>query len=808
MRFPFIGQQDMMDCGPTCLAMVCKYYKKAIPRQFLRERTEIGKEGVNMLGISEVAEEIGFRTQATQLSVDALSRDALLPCILHWDQNHFVILYKVRKNKFYVADPKGGLIEYASAEFKDHWVSIRNKGIEEGIALLLEPTPFLQDFEPSLEDTDGVRDTKNINTEGVTLGQIFEYILPHKKLVFQLFFGLGAVSLIQLLLPFLTQNLVDIGINTSNIHFIYIILLAQLALITGRLVIEFIRGWALLHISSRINLSILSDFFIKLMKLPVSFFDSKKTGDIMQRMNDHQRIESFLTGSSINMIFSVVNFFIFSFVLIHFNPGIFAVFIAASTVYSLWIFLFMKKRKTLDFKRFDLSARKQSLTIQLIQGMQEIKLNGVEKPMRWGWERLQTKIFKLGMTGLALNQWQQTGAFFINESKNIIISFLSAKAVIDGDMTLGAMLTVQYILGQLNSPIEQLVGFFQSWQNAKISLDRLNEIHGLKDEEPFNEGLVKELPPAFARQLSGGKNWEIGQFTDETRYEMTYETGIKTEQPTQLPATTDNLHSMNFGDAALRLENLSYRYAGSGNEPVLKNINMIIPKGKITAIVGVSGSGKTTLLKLLLKFYPLLEGEIMLDPGVSVRNEKGIRHVKGTKLSHISHKVWRSHCSAVMQESYIFSDTIARNIAVGLEKIDMERLYCAIEAANIWEFIESLPLGLNTKIGPDGGGVSMGQRQRILLARAIYRDSPFVFLDEATNSLDANNESVIMKNLESFFVGKTVVVVAHRLSTVKNADQIIVLKRGEIVETGTHQELVKLKGEYFSLVKNQLELGN
>jgi ATP-binding cassette subfamily B protein len=779
MKFIFYKQPDAMDCGPTCLRMVAKHYGRNISLQILREKTQIGKEGVNLLGISEAAEAIGFRTQAVKLTFQSLTQDAKLPAIVHWNQNHFVVLYKVnrrllrstRNEKLLIADPARALITLSPEEFKSNWISNKENGQEEGIALLLEPSPKFYENEDETEER---------RSKGLAFKNIFNYIFPYKKLVFQLFIGLGVASLLQLFLPFLTQSVVDTGVNTANIHFVYIVLLAQLALFAGRLVVEFVRGWILLHISTRINVSILTDFLIKLMKLPVSFFDSKHTGDILQRMNDHSRIESFLTGSSLNVLFSLINLLIFSVVLAIFNVGIFAVFAIASVLYSLWVIVFLKKRRTLGYKRFAVAAKEQSITIQLVQGMQEIKLNGVERPMRWTWEGLQAKLFRLSMKGLSLNQWQQAGAFFINEGKNIFITFLSAKAVIDGQMTLGSMLAVQYIIGQLNSPIEQMIGFVQSAQNAKISMDRLNEIHTMEDEEPEEKHLLQELPATFTKKLVGGK--------------MSVPSGVaETNGWGALEEFIPVLENNDISNTNISFENVSFTYPGAGNEPVLQNINLKIPKGKTTAIVGVSGSGKTTLLKLLLKFYQPQKGEIKLD---------------NTPLSHISHKVWRSHCGVVMQESFIFSDSIAKNIAVGLERPDMERLRHAAEVANVRTFIEDLPLGYNTKIGAEGTGISMGQKQRILIARAVYRNPEFIFFDEATNSLDANNESIILHKLESFFRGKTVVIVAHRLSTVKHADQIIVLDKGVIAEKGTHRELTSLRGEYYMLVKNQLELGN
>lgn len=769
MRYPFVKQAESMDCGPTCLAMVCKFHKKNVPTQFLKDKAQIGKEGVNLLGISEAAESIGFRTQSVKISYSTLIKDAPLPAILHWDQKHFVVLYNVKNDRILVADPARGLIKYSEEDFKRNWVVDTPE--EEGIALLLQPgAAFNND---SIEQEPGRRN--------LGFSSIYQYITPYKKLIIQLFLGLIVGSLIQLVLPFLTQSIVDVGINKANINFIYLILFAQMALYVGRMTVEIVRSWILLHISTRINISILTDFLIKLMKLPLGFFDSKKTGDILQRMSDHHRIESFLTGSSINVIFSLFNLVIYSTVLLFFSPKIFLIFLLSSVLYSGWAILFLKKRSVLDNKRFETSSRQQASTIQLVQGMQEIKLNGIEKSMRWNWERLQTTLFNIRIKTLALNQWQQSGALFINESKNIFISFLSAMAVIDGQLTLGGMIAVQYMIGQLNSPIEQMIGFLQNWQNAKISLGRLNEIHSIEDEEPANKEFRQAIPLAFQRNLTGGQHFSVSgeaAIVDRSLGGIAYIPDAVFREPRE--------------EESVDFHNVSFTYSGAGNEPVLKNINLSIPVSKVTAIVGASGSGKSTLLKILLKYYQCQQGDIKVGK---------------TSLSNISHRAWRSHCAAVMQESYIFSDTIARNIAVGNEKIDMDALNQAVELANIADFIERLPLGLNTKIGTEGTGISMGQKQRILIARAIYRNPDFMFLDEATNSLDANNESVILEKLESFFRGRTVVVVAHRLSTVKNADQIVVLDNGVITERGTHQELISLKGAYFKLVKNQLELG-
>jgi ATP-binding cassette subfamily B protein len=781
MAFVFFRQMDSMDCGPTCLQMVAKHHGKYISLQLLREKVQLGKGGVNLLGISEAAEGLGFRTQAVKIDYRSLAEDAPLPCIVHWNQDHFAVLYKIKKSRHYVADPAKGLVTYTRSEFQTGWVSSGIAGENDGIALLLEPTPAFYELE---EDNTG-------HTTATAFRNIFKYLLPFKKLIAQLLFGLAVASLLQLILPFLTQSVVDVGINTSNLQFIYIVLIGQIALVAGRICVDFVRGWILLYMSTRVNISILTDFLIKLMKLPVPFFDSKHTGDILQRMNDHQRIETFLTGASITVLFSTINLVIFSIVLAVYNMYIFTIFLSAAAIYSIWVILFLRRRRQLDNRRFEVAAREQSATIQLVQGMQEIKLNGIERPMRWGWERLQAKLFRLNIIGLGLNQWQQLGATAINEGKNIFITFLAARAVIRGEMTLGAMLSIQYILGQLNSPIDQMINFVQSWQNAKISMERLQEIHTVEEEEPVHKPFVRELPRDFARGLTGGGGMDL--MTPNNTELMALEGWGGPEMPEGLSNGYERILLRDTNaEKCIHLQNVGFVYPGSGNEPVLNGIDLKIPIGKTTAIVGTSGSGKTTLLKLLLKFYEPQKGNIMIG---------------NTSLTNISHRTWRSRCGVVMQDSYIFSDSILRNIAPGENNFDAKRLFRAIDAANIREFIESLPLGMGTKIGPEGIGVSMGQRQRILIARAVYRDPDFIFFDEATNSLDANNESVIVQNLDAFLRGKTVVVVAHRLSTVKNAEQIVVLSKGQIVERGNHQELVAMKGEYFTLIRNQLELG-
>ncbi len=744
-KFPFYKQLDAMDCGPTCLRMVAEHYGRKYSLQNLRDKSYITRAGVSLLGISDAAEAIGFRSMGVKVSLEKMAEEHPVPFIAHWRQNHFVVVHKIKKirstrgatqsrtpssvqYKVYVSDPAHGLVTYTSDEFCKQWATTKQDGEDVGIALLLEPTPTFYEMEGE-------------EHKRTSFAFLLQYLKPHKKFLAQLALGMILGSLLQLIFPFLTQSVVDVGINTQNLNFVYLVLIAQMVLFVARMATDFIRGWILLHISTRINISLISDFLIKLMKLPIGFFDTKMIGDLMQRIGDHRRIENFLTSETLNILFSFVNLIIFGAVLAFYSWKIFFIFIIGSLLYIGWILLFMKKRRELDFKRFQQSADNQSNLYQLITGMQEIKLNNCEKQKRWEWERIQAKLFKVSIKGLALSQYQQAGTVFFNEGKNILISIFAATAVIKGEMTLGMMMAVQYITGQLNSPIAQMISFMQSTQDAKISMERLGEIHDKDDEENLDEPKIAELP-----------------------------------------ANKD-----------ISIENLVFQYEGPHSPKVIDDVSIHIPQNKVTAIVGASGSGKTTLLKLMLGFYPPIEGEIQVGK---------------TGIQNYSQRMWRDRCGVVMQDGYIFSDTIAKNIAVSDETVDREKLLDAVKVANIQEFIEELPLGYNTKIGQEGSGVSQGQKQRMLIARAVYKNPEYIFLDEATNALDANNEKVIMENMQEFFKGRTVVVVAHRLSTVKNADQIIVLDKGKIVETGNHKELTAKKGAYYELVKNQLELGN
>ncbi len=717
-----------MDCGPASLYMIGKYHGRSFNIEKLRKLTEIGKQGVSILGICQAAEKIGFRTNAVQSTLQELTTDIKLPCILHWNQNHFVVLYKAAKSKFTIADPAKGILKLSKKEFEQSWISSNENDEQKGIALLLEPTAAFYEQE-------------NEKDSRIGWGIIAKYTLQYKKQLVQLVLGLLLASLLQLIFPFLTQSIVDTGINTNNLNFIQLILIAQFTLFFARTFVEFIRSRILLFVSTHINLAILSDFWIKLMRLPLNYFDTKQTGDILQRINDHKRIERFVTGTALQTIFSIFNLLIFSIVLLTYNTLIFSIFLAGSILYFFWISIFLKYRRKLDYKNFAASSKENSITMQLIYGMQEIKLNNAEHLKRWEWEGAQATVFNLNFKSLSLSQYQQAGAFFINEGKNIFITYLVATLVIKGELTLGAMLAIQYIIGQLNSPVEQLIQFTQQAQDAKISLERLNEIHQLEDEEPKGA--------SFNNHLSD--------------------------------------------DKSIQLNNLQFTYAGAGNEPVLKNISCVFPSGKVTAIVGMSGSGKTTILKLIQKFYDNYSGEV---------------NVGETNLKYISPHYWREITGSVMQDGFIFSDNVERNIAVGDENPNYKKLIHACKVANILPFVESLPLGFNTKIGAEGNGISAGQRQRILIARAIYKNPHFLLFDEATNALDANNEKTIMENLQDFFKGRTVIIVAHRLSTVKDADKIIVLENGEVLEEGNHESLTSKRGKYYELVKNQLELGN
>lgn len=724
MKFPYYKQKDQNDSGPTCLRIIAKFYGLAMSMQKSRYLCNADRNNVSISDISAGAETIGFRTSGSKLTLEQL-REVALPCILPFGHNHFVVLYKIKKRNFFISDPITGLLELNETDFIEQWLPDTFKNTQDGSALLIAPTPLFYQLQEN-EHTPNWR-------------YFLTYFYHHRQLVLQLFASLVVSTILSLITPLLSQSMIDIGVNTRNISFVYLVLIAQIMLFIGNVGVDFIRSWVLLHVSIRVNVFILTDFLIKLMKLPVVFFETKTIGDIMQRVYDQNQLQHFLTGPTLNTLFSVFNLIIFTVVLGFYNSTILIVSVVGTLSYTGWILLFQKSRRSINYKQFGTASQNQNSIVEIVSGMKEIKLNNCEQRKRWEWGNLQAMLFRLQVKNLTLSQYQQAGSMFINQGKNILIIFLSVKAVIEGQMTLGGLVAIQYIVGQASSPIDQLLSFIQSYQDAKISLERIKEIHELKDEESDKNKLILNFPT----------------------------------------------------DKSIKISKLTFSYFPTGSEPVLEDISFHIPQGKMTAIVGMSGSGKTTILKLLLRFVDPIKGEIKIG---------------NVPIEQISLKTWRSRCGTVLQDGYIFTDTVGNNISLSDEHPDPEKLQRAIELANLEDFVSELPLGVNTKIGSGGNGISQGQKQRILIARAIYKDPDYIFLDEATSALDANNESTIMRNLQVFFENRTVIVVAHRLSTVKNADNIILLNKGRIIERGDHNTLISIKGGYYELVKNQLEL--
>lgn len=722
--FPFYSQYDAMDCGPVCLRMIAKYYGKSYSLQYFRTQSYISREGTSLLGLSEAAGSIGLKSKCVLASLAYLTDEAKLPCIVHWDNNHFVVVYKICRDFIYAADPSFGKTKYNKADFLAHWAV----AADQGHALLLEPG---DDFAAKQEET--------VGKSGLL--SLFAYLKAYRQLFIQLILAMLLGSFIQLILPFLTQMIVDKGINNKDIGLLQLILAGQFFCILSRSIVNFLRSWILFYISTPIYVTLVYDFLSKIMKLPLRFFDVRMIGDTLQRINDHQRVEGFITSTALSILLTIVNIAVFGVVLATYSGQIFLIFLAGTTLYLLWMRMFLAKRRELDFARFKQMGRSHNAIIQLIMGMQEIRLNHCERKKIADWADIQHDLFRVSEKSLALTQKQQAGCFFLQEAQNIVITYAAALSVMHGEITLGMMLAIQFVIGQLNGPVEQLVQFVATAQDAKISFERIEEIHALQNEEDDAETKLKNIPPAADISLAG----------------------------------------------------VSFQYGGPRSRKVLQDISLVLPHKKTTAIVGTSGSGKTTLIKLLLGVYPPADGQITLG---------------NIPLDHILKSAWREQCGAVMQDGYIFSNTIAHNIALQGENVDTDKLKYAAKVANIDEFIASLPLAYNTVIGANGHGLSQGQKQRILIARAVYKNPAYIFFDEATNSLDAHNEKIIMENLATFFRDRTVVVAAHRLSTVKNADQIVVLDKGRVIEKGTHQELVASKGAYYDLVKNQLELGN
>lgn len=732
-KLRYVRQRDAMQCGVASLAMVCSLLGHPYRLSTLERFCFPTNEGVSLKGIAEAAGALGLKTTAAKVTAEELTRiDA--PAILHWNQNHFVVFHGMtRRGRFRIADPAKGRYTCTLRQMADKWISCSSQGSEKGIAMFFEPTA---DFGTAVSEP---------REHNRPLKFLMSYILEYRRYFLQIAAGLLLGCVLQIIMPFLTQWIVDIGITHKDVGFIWLVLLGELMIVIGRTATDFIRRWLLLHISMRINISLVSDFFIKLLRLPMSFFDTKLTGDLLQRMSDHSRVQTFLTQQTLSIAFSLLSFIVFGIVLLIYDPLIFAVFIIGSAIYGLWVASFLHRRKVLDYELFECQATNHNKTYQFITSMQEIKLQGCQQRRRHEWEDVQADLFEVQMRSLKMQQTQEAGSIFINEIKNILITVLAATAVIDQQISLGAMLAVQYIVGQLNSPVEQLMAFLYSLQDVRISLERINEIHQRPDEE----------------------------------------------QSSSTPAATSSGHKR--PNDGINLSGLTFRYDRHSPRRILSDINLHIPQGKVTAIVGASGSGKTTLIKLLLGYYPVESGSITIE---------------GVPLTDIDLGKWRRRCGAVMQEGVIFSESIARNIAVDDGPVDTTRLEAAARTACIHDFVMQLPLGYNTVIGRDGTGISQGQKQRILIARAVYRNPSFIFLDEATNSLDAANERAIVANLATFYKGRTVVVVAHRLSTVRDADNIVVLDKGRIVESGDHATLTALRGAYYNLVKNQLELGS
>lgn len=725
MLFPVYRQHDAADCGPTCVRMIARYYGKSVSAQLLRERCAVSRLGVSLRGISSAAESIGFRTLAARVPFDVLVKQVPLPCIAHWQQNHFVVVYRATRRSVWVADPALGAVKYTRDEFLAGWLPADGAG---GIVLLLEPTPALQ------------RDEAESASRPRGLAFVTSYLARYTRYIVQLVLGVFFACVLNLIFPFLTQAIVDVGIANQDLGFVYTVLLAHVMLFVSQMSVEFLQSWLLLHISARVNIAIVSDFLAKLMQLPLPFFEARTAGDLLQRVDDHRRIEHALTTSSLGVLLALLNLVMFSSVLLMYSVKIFAVFAGGTLLALGWLVLFLRARRALDMQRFARTAENRGRLIQIILGLPELKLNNAERLKRWEWEHGQAALFKLNVRALSLAQIQNAGVLFILKAKDIAVTFLAAMLVIDGRISLGMMLAIQYIVGQLSAPLEQFMRFIHTAQDAALSAERLGEIQTLPNEEQPPD----ELSAAAAAQ-----------------------------------------------SASLVIDHLSFRYHPEA-EPVLHDISFTIPHGKVTALVGASGSGKTTLLKLLVKMYEPTSGEIRLGD---------------TRLKHIPASLWRARCGVVLQDGRLFSDTIARNIALGDDAPDVERVLAAARIAAIHDDIQQLPLGYNTKVGPDGHGLSQGQTQRLLIARAVYRQPAYLMLDEATSALDADNERQIIEQLRAFCAGRTVLVIAHRLSTVQNADQVIVLARGAIAERGTHDELVAARGVYYHLVRNQLSVG-
>lgn len=721
-RFPISYQLDTMDCGPSCLEMLARYHGRKVSKQLVRSLCQQDRQGTSLAGLARASEALGFRTLSVKVSFDDLKQKAPLPCIAFWPHGHFVVIRRIRGNSVDLADPGAGLTTYTRAEFETCWLDPDQQNW--GVILLLEPTRQLLRVESKPSST-----------------TFFDLSWPLwrdvRRHLWPLGIGVTVVLFVQLILPFLSAAVVDAGVLNRNLNLVFVILLAQLVLVFSRISVTLLQECLLAYVGVRIDMRLVSQFLMKLTRLPLSFFDGKLIGDLFQRINDHKSLQQLLTGTLWQVLLATLTLIVFGAALAVFQPLLFAVYLVGSLMYVGYIVLFIKRQRQLNFKTFHLSAQKQGIVIEFLAGMQEIKLNNAEQQRRWQWEAAQHAIGKVQVKSQMLSHFQGSGGLAINEIKNLVLTLLVAQAVINAEMSIGTMVAVQYVIGQLSWPLNQIATLIGQSHEAALSYQRAKEIHQISDEEDASAGV-----------------------------------------------RPDERSDIEF-------RNVSFAYGGTSRKTLFQNLSFKIPAGKTTAIVGRSGSGKTTLLRLILKFYAPDDGQILLGSG---------------NLNDVSHRQWRDLCGIVMQDGYIFSDTVARNIAVADEMVDMKRVAEVARLAEIDQFVESLPLNYETRIGRDGVGISRGQSQRILIARALYKDPKYMFFDEATSALDAETESVIVDRLRNVMRGKTAVVIAHRMSTVRHADQIILVDGGKVVEVGTHEELVDHRGSYYSLVRNQLDL--
>ena len=727
MRFPSYIQHNLKDCGPTCLKIISKYYKKNVQVSFLRKECQVYRDGASLANINAAAQKIGFETSIKKISWKDFKNQIKQPCIIHLRQNHYVVLYKISSKYVFISDPAIGRLKYNIEKFLKLWID-NTTGL--GIVLFLTPTQvfYSNQFQETEYDLNEHSQFKTISS----------YLFQYKCYFIGIFISAIVVSALSILMPYLAQTVIDKGISSKNISLILLILIAQIMVVIGQASANIIRNKLSLKISTNVNIFITSDFLSKLMKLPISFFEEIFTGDVIQRIRDCDRIQGLFTSTIISMTVSILSITIYSVIIGSYNANIFLVFFLGSILYVIWISSFLKYRKKLDYLRFQEASISQNNIVEVMDAIYEIKLNNIEQKKIIEWEQNQQKLYQISQKRLDIAHLQEAGGIFIDQLKNVSMSFFAAYSVVEGSMTLGMMMALQYIIGQLNSPIIQLIQFIQSIQDSKIAMERIGEIHNEENEDEKSNDLMTNVPM----------------------------------------------------DKDIKIKNVSFRYHGAKCN-TLTDINFVIPFGKTTAIVGSSGSGKTTLLKLLLKFYLPTEGNIFLG-------DLSINNYNSAKL--------RKSFGVVMQNGYIFPNSIKDNISIHAEECDMNKIFNAAKIASIGTFINSLPKKYDSIIGYDGIGLSSGQRQRLLIARAIYKDASYIFLDEATNALDAKNEHDIVRNLKTYCKDRTLVVIAHRLSTVKNADQIIVLDAGKVVELGTHESLIKEKGVYYNLIKNQIEL--